>query len=455
MRTISSRNLRVAYVSFGRQTFDLEQASELVQASMQALRSQDVEWTMVEGLITSVDGAQAKANQLYGHIDVLLAQFTTFVDGRFITTMATTCQVPVIVWAIPEPNRAHGQRLSLNSFTGVNMAGRVLNQLGIPFRFVYGDAADVAFQTRLHRSFLFWKAWHHLHQFTVITVGEAPDGFFFSIPSAAAVKQLGIRVLQLNLDETFARALAVPDGEVEDELARVQSSVRGMERLSVENVLKFSKILMVLREDLVRVDANAVAVRCWPEFFTQFGAAACSVISALSEDGTMGACEADILGALSMDILYQLTESPAYLGDLVEMNPTDGTVTFWHCGAGAFSLARPDTGAQAGVHPNRNIGFTLEFGLKPGVVTILRIGEDAEGNVRALIGRGEVLDEPQRFRGTSGRVRLLDGRDEDLVTRVSRVIEDGFEPHYAIAYGDVFDDLTRLFKLMRIPVARF
>ncbi len=128
-------------------------------------------------------------------------------------------------------------------------------------------------------------------------------------------------------------------------------------------------------------------------------------------------------------------------------------VVFWHCGAGAFSLARQDTGALAGKHPNRNIGFTLNFGLKPGRVTILRVGEDSVGNVRVLIGSGEVLDESQRFQGTSGKVRLAG--DGDIVARVTQVIEAGFEPHYALAYGDVAATLERLFRLMNIPVTRF
>ncbi|MFP3489401.1 hypothetical protein R0K20_17565, partial [Staphylococcus sp. SIMBA_130] len=64
---------------------------------------------------------------------------------------------------------------------------------------------------------------------------------------------------------------------------------------------------------------------------------------------------------------------------MVHVNEASNSVVFWHCGAGAYSLAHPDQGARPGVHPNRKIGFTMEFGLKPGRVTMFRVGYTPEG----------------------------------------------------------------------------
>lgn len=448
--------LRVAYVSFGRPTFDLKSANEMLKASIAKLNKQDVQWTIVDELITDVDNAEKEANRLFGNIDVLVAQFTTFVDGRFIATMAKKLRVPVIAWAIREPNRDAGQRLSLNSLTGANMAGRELYHLGVPFQFLYGSVEDSDFGDRFTAAIRFFAAWWKLNRFKVITVGDTPDGFSFTKPGDKAMRQLGLTIENLNLNETFERASQLNDSDVHEEIENVKTSVRGLNQLPEENILKFAKMLTVLKQDLVSLQADAVAVKCWPEFFTDFGAAACSTISALSDIGIMGACETDVLGSLSMDVLHQLTLSASYLGDLVEIDETKDAVTFWHCGAGAFSLARQDTGAQAGRHPNRDVGFTLEFGLKPGVVTILRVGEDKDGNVRALIGKGEMLDVPKRFQGTSGTVRLHPNPTlGDVRQRVGRVIEAGFEPHYALAYGDVEADLERLFECLNIPVTKF
>lgn len=357
------------------------------------------------------------------------------------------------MWAIREPNAGVRQRLALNSLTGANLAAHKLRQMKRSFQFIYGNPDEKVLVERLEDALVLAILVGRLRSFTVAALGDAPDGFHFSTPSQTAVQQLGIRVVHIDLNDTFQRALALGDDEVIKEVDRVHSQVRGISSLPQDSVQKFAKLQHVLYEEIVSVGAQAVAVRCWPEFFTEFGAAACSTLSSLTEDGVMGACEADIFGALSMDVLYQLTRSPAYLGDLVELDESNGAMVFWHCGAGAFSLARSDTGAEAGVHPNRQIGFTLEFGLRPGPVTIFRLGEDRDGCVRALIGEGDMLDQSQRFLGTSGMMRLTG--DGDPFERLMKVLEAGFEPHYAIGYGRVANQLERLCAALDVPVTRF
>jgi L-fucose isomerase-like protein len=448
----TANRLRMGFVCFGRKTFDVVLAEQLMRASREALSEHACDWRFTEDLITTVEEAQDVAERLKGRIDVLITQFTTFVDGRFMEIFATALQVPVVVWAVREPYAGFGQRLALNSLTGVNMAGQRLHRLQIPFRLLYGNPTEETLHQDLDQIIRFWTVWQRLRKFTVVTLGDTPDGFSFCAPGDEAQGRLGIRVLQLDLNQTFTRALLLSDEEVQEEILAVSRKVAGVKDLPFPTVLKFAKLQTVLRQDLKRLDADAVAVRCWPEFFTEFGAAACSTLSALTEDGMMGACESDVLGALSMDVLHQLTKTPAYLGDLVEIDETSQSVVFWHCGAGAFSLARTDTGAVAGVHPNRHIGFTLEFGLKPGRITILRIGESEGGTVRALIGEGEVLDEPQRFLGTSAKVRLHG--EGSVIRRVTGVMEQGFEPHYALVYGEVAGELERLFQGLRVPVTR-
>lgn len=457
---------RIGFVGFGRMTFDVASAQALITESIHFLGQFSKEVVAETKLITQVSQAITVAEDFRNRIDVLVAQFTTFVDGRFIDIFAETLGVPVVVWGIREPNQEAGQRLSLNSLTGANMAGQRLYLKRIPFQVVYGKANETNLRREFANVLRIWKAYDRLHGFTVVTLGDTPDGFFFCQPDEKVTGRFGLTTRHLNLNETFSRALAIPDEVVQPTLEEIGAQVSGLSRLEPDSVLKFAKLQHVLLQDLQRLQADAVAIRCWPEFFTEFGAAACSTLSFLTNNGIMGACEADVLGALSMDVLYQLTDSPAYLGDLVEIDEKQDAVVFWHCGAGAFSLARPNPGAAAGRHPNRDIGFTLEFGLKPGPVTILRLGEDRDGKVRALVGEGEALDVPQRFLGTSGTVRLTkrtiteseDGNptvSSHLRERVTRVMELGFEPHYALAYGHVAPFLEKLLGLLEIPVTRF
>ncbi|MBR3643715.1 MAG: fucose isomerase, partial [Parasporobacterium sp.] len=134
------------------------------------------------------------------------------------------------------------------------------------------------------------------------------------------------------------------------------------------------------------------------------------------------------------------------------LNEEENTITFWHCGTAACSLARHDTGAAAGVHCNRRIGPTLEFGCKAAEqATIFRIGKAPEGSFRFFIASGAVLDRPQQFLGTSLVMKTC-GSAEEIV---QKTVEGGWEPHYAVIYGDVADELTELAHMLDIEILRF
>ena len=163
-------------------------------------------------------------------------------------------------------------------------------------------------------------------------------------------------------------------------------------------------------------------------------------------------CEADSYGALSMFIGAYLTGKAAFFGDPVSMDEGENTITFWHCGTAACSLAREDTGAQAGVHCNRKIGPTLEFGCKAEPkATIFRVGKDADGKFRFFLAGGEVLDKPKQFLGTSLVVKTKANAEEIIYSSV----KSGWEPHFVVAMGDIEKEISELANLLDIPLERY
>ncbi len=434
---------RVALAAFGRPTFDLEAARIVLGGSARALRALPLELVAASELLTDPAAAGAFARDASDRgADLMVCQFTTFVDDRFIAAAAIPGGPPVALWALREAPPV-GARLGLNSLTGANLAGARLARARHPFRFAFGNPDDPTLQARLAAIARAAAQARRLTRLSVLVVGDQPDGFTFATPGNGRA-----RVAHLPLATLFARARAVPEEQYAPLVAAAASAVRGLDALPQDQVAKFAQALAVVSAEVERVGADAVAVRCWPEFFTEYGAAACSLVSALNDRGVAAACEADVLGAMTMDLLSALTGGPAYLGDLAAIDEARNAAVFWHCGAGAFRLATPRTGAVAGRHPNRQMGFTLEFALKPGTVTIARLGE-TEAGLRLLVGGGEALDAPQRFLGTAATVRL-DGATP-LGPRVGRLIEAGWEPHYALAYGDVRGELEDVAALAGIP----
>lgn len=136
----------------------------------------------------------------------------------------------------------------------------------------------------------------------------------------------------------------------------------GLDATPERNLCDYSRLYRAYSEYVKQNNIGALASRCWPDFFTSYGTPVCSVLSMLNDDGVACACEADIYGALSMWVGMQLSGSPTFFGDPVSLDERENTVTYWHCGAAACSLARHDTGAVVGVHPNRKIGPAMDFG---------------------------------------------------------------------------------------------
>ena len=226
----------------------------------------------------------------------------------------------------------------------------------------------------------------------------------------------------------------------------------GLDKTPEKNSKDFARLYKAYFEYVKENGIGALASRCWPDFFTSFGTPVCTVLGILNDLGVAASCEADTYGALSMYMGMHLTGKPAFFGDPVSMDEGENTITFWHCGMAACSLAREDTGACIGEHCNRHIGPTLEFGCKATPeVTIFRVGRSPEGKFRFFIAQGEAMDKPKQFFGTSLSVRT-EGSAEKIV---DTTVREGWEPHYAVIYGNCADSLEILGHMLDLEVERF
>ncbi|WP_082235510.1 sulfoquinovose isomerase [Halobacillus massiliensis] len=432
-------SMTVLYVPIGRKTFDLDAGEAQRKKSSTMLNSLGVEVIEPEEILTSPDEL---SDFLKGidkeNILTSIYQSVTFADGEFVEELIKQVEAPVMVWSIREPS-ING-RLRLNSLTGGNSTSHVLKCAHHPYGFLFGNPEEAQIRSRLLKFLKVQYVIQELKQFKIGVIGEHPPGFFFSGTDEELLhKQLGVEIKKVDLMKAFEESKKLPQEQWEHAIDRAEQQVIGLNR-NEETVQRFAQFTTYVESIIQEENLSGLAIRCWPDFFNELGAAACSTLSQFTEDGIVSSCESDIHGSVSMFILQQLSGGNApYLGDMVHVNEASNSVVFWHCGAGAYSLAHPDQGARPGVHPNRKLGFTMEFGLKPGQVTMFRVGYTPEG-YRLLIMRGNALDTPQRFNGTSVEVEL----ETDINDTLYSLMEEGFEPHYALVYEDVADELIEL-----------
>nr|WP_234946581.1 MULTISPECIES: hypothetical protein [Bacillaceae] len=435
----------ILYVPIGRKTFDLEAGEAYRLQSSEWLNATCAKVIEPNGILTSVEELEAFLQEAkHEKIDTILYQSVTFADGEFMVEILKHRKEPVIVWSVREPSV--GGRLRLNSLTGGNSTSNVLRNHNHTFAFVFGNPDEQKLQDKLTKQLKVSRVLAQLNELTIGVVGEHPPGFFFSDTNEQELKEaLGVNLYKMDLQTAFKECVELPKEEWLPAIERAEQQVIGLNR-SDETVTKFAQFSTYVKKHIEAHDIQAIAVRCWPDFFNDLGAAACSTLSQFTEDGVVSSCESDIHGSVSMFVLQQLSGGKApYLGDLVHVNEENNSVVFWHCGAGAYSLAREETGATAGVHPNRKLGFTMDFGLKAGGVTIFRVSHTPEG-YRLLIMKGEALDSPQHFQGTSVEVAL----QKDVTETLYEVMNEGFEPHFALVYDDVVEELVELGRMLGI-----
>lgn len=440
---------RILFLGVARAAFDTDLASRLFRESAGLLEKRGYTVIRPEAALTDPDEAgRFVAGQHGQEADALVLQFSTFADGRFVAQVVEEVELPVLIWSVPELEL--GGRLRLNSLTGANLAASLLVRLGRRFKYCHGLPHDQEAARSIEKWLLAATTARKLRRAVIAELGTPPPGFYTSsVDALQLMHAIGPQLLRIDLHATFQAATQVPGERHRGVVEADRSMVRGLDGIKPEEVVKSAQVYLALRDKLAEMKAAAVAVRCWPEFFTEYGSAACSTLSHLIEDGIPAACEADVLGAVTMLIQYYLTGAPTYLGDLVYVNPDRNTGVFWHCGVGAFSLASTQTGPNAGVQPSRNMGFALNNRLKGGPVTIARLGQADQG-FRMLIGRGEALDDGNGFLGTSVEVRF----ERPVREVLDHLIYAGFEHHYSLVWEDIVPELIELCSLLDVPVVR-
>lgn len=438
------------YIPIGVPTFHLESAQVEFEKSINMLKAIDENVIYPDEMLLSID----KLNEFMQdkNPDLVIVQNITFANGAYIAEVLRKFSCPVLLWTLREPV-IDGGRLRLNSLTGAFSAANVLKSFDRPFEYIFGSPEEQNVISKITSTINAAKTMVALKSLNILQVGHTPQGFGFGRAlDMEMMTTFGANLLSIEARELIDTAKAFSDEDVKSYLEDAKGRIKGLDTIPKNNVLDFARLYKAYDEYVKANNVGALASRCWPDFFVVFGTPVCSVLAMLNDLGVSSACEADTYGALSMYIAQFITGKATFFGDPVSMDEKENTVTFWHCGTAACSLAREDKGACAGVHCNRKIGPTLEFGCKAEPkVTVFRIGKKADGTFRAFVSTGEAIDKPQQFFGTSIVVKS-DTNASDLI---NNAVKSGWEPHFVVAMTDIKDEIIALANMLGIEVEEY
>jgi len=437
---------RIGLVVLARPQFDTAFAQEIVDRAWRRLQGLGAEFVGAPDLLFDADAVQGRLAELTrNQLDLLLVLQATFTDATMTVALAEAIDAPLFLWSFPEPRT--GGRLRLNTICGVNLAAHALGRAGRRYDYVNGGPDDTAAIAEIDAAAKAGAVRRKLTETRIGVVGQHPAGFDSCRYDPAVLKSIiGVSVESVDLVSFFERAKSVDDSDIRAIRGRVASEVDGLDGLDQEALAKSLRVYAALRRTADDGKFAGLAVRCWPEFFTELGGAACGPMGMMGEDGTPCGCEADVLGTISTLILRWLSDAPAFNSDLVDVDAADDTAVFWHCGQAPVSMADPDGPRRATVHSNRRLPLLYEFAFKPGRITLARLSQ-SKNQLRLVVGGGEVLKRPLSFSGTSGVVRF----DRPAREVMDAVIGEGLEHHMSLAYGDHRPALRRLARMLDIP----
>jgi len=458
--------MRLGVVGIGRTTFDVPLAEATFEAARATLAAK-AEIIGPDHILFSADELAPVIETLEAApLDRVVVLQASFADAGMVQRLAAAIDAPFLLWGFPEAR--WGGRPRLNSLCGINLAAHALGRLGTAFNYLYAapDEAE-ALEKALARPALdapeavdvidadpvaeaeAADVLNALHGARIGLVGCHPDGFeTCRYDEAWLARELGVTIEAIDLANLFARARELSEDDLTPIRQRVAGALEGVAALEDQAAVEGTLRLYETMARLARAHRlEGMAVRCWPESFTEMGCAFCGAMAWLNEDQVPAACEADIHGDITNLILQALAAEPPWVVDLVDMEDAGNTGVVWHCGLAPSSMADPDVKPRADLHANRRKPLLQAFPLKPGRITLARLSW-ARNEPKLVIGAGEMVKAPMSYSGTSGVVRF-DRRVDEVLDRLMGL---GLEHHVSFAYGEHRPALRALAGRLRLPV---
>ena len=305
-----SSSLRIGFVPLGRSTFDTALAAQVTAEVRQALTAAGCTLIGPESLVMDAAAVQAATAALSGQpLDLLLIFQATFADSTMAVGLAQAVDAPLLLWAVPEARS--GGRLRLNSLCGINLAAHGLARSGLRYDYVYAAPQD---SSALEKTLTLARAGRVrrlLKTARIGRVGEHPIGFEpCSYDGDALAARLGVQIVERDLAGFFADVRSLSPDETLPVLAGLKQRVAGLDALDQRALSGTLGVYLALQRLAGDQRLDGLAVRCWPEFFTELGCAACGAMSLLSDALTPCSCEADVNGTITQLILQWLSGEP-------------------------------------------------------------------------------------------------------------------------------------------------
>ena len=430
-------------------------------------------------VIVREDAIKAVAAMEAEKIDFLLVQHTSYSAGQLAPVLAKIQNANVGFWAIPEGEPVEGA-VPFNSFCSINMhmgiVAHYLRDYKIRVKWFYGYPDSEEFVRRLTITVRALTAIKNLRRSRIGLVGGVAPGFndLYDDERNLNRRLEGIYFNRLHeYSELDDLAKSYKLSELEPLMESLVSCSGGYSDLAAQKYLETNaRFLKAYRQFIAENQYDAVAVSCWPKFQDEYQYSICSVIGQLNDEGTVAACEGEVLSAVSMLALkYIAGEQPPMLMDMSAFDEEDDTVLLWHCGPAPAYYCQ-NNGYKLGCNysgmahePNKGItartGIARDMVFDDMPVTVMRLS----GEVDKFIQIGGEFMHPEKFsfHGSRGWCGNLTFNGEDITAKdlVNTILVNGFQHHFPVIKGDYTAEIKEfaawlgLTPIKKVPYADY
>ena len=457
----ASKSLKIGFIPANRGFFSPVLAAKMRQQTIDVLNGLGVEIIVPSdeqtkvGCVENIAEAELTAELFRKHdVDGIVIGAVNFGDEQAAAWCVRQARlnVPIFIFGCQEEETLTMKTPRRDAFCGLLSIGESLRQIGAKYSVGQRPICfpkDESFRNDVDWFLRVVRVVNGVKRARYGQIGARPEAFWTCRFDEKQLQRLGPTTVVLDLSEVFGACnkMSNTDPEV---LALVEAINQYADTSAVNNasVVKSAKLELFLRRWKATNKIDAYAIQCWTSIQANYGVCSCTTMSRLGDEGCPSACEADILGTLSMHACLLASGTPATLADWNNLhNDDDELVNVWHCGVfpKSFAKSQPKLGVQeiiagSGAATYEDSEGVVEFVAKPGPLTLARTTQDPDGSWKVVIAEGHIEDNAAVTFGAYGWCRL-----PGLQRLYRDVLLKHFPHHVAMTQGHVGNVLWEAF----------
>lgn len=375
-----------------------------------------------------------------GKYDGIILCMPNFSDENGAAEAFKEVNVPILVQAYPDEIGKMDFSKRRDALCGKFAMCNVLRQCNIKFTLtekMLVKPLDPSFSDDLKKFGAICRIVKGMKSFNIGAIGARTTAFKTVRTDEVALQKARINLETIDLSYVF-NLMNNADEKLVAEKKNYYSKITSFGNYPDEKLENITRLGIAIDQLIEEYNLNAVAIRCWDEFVTQYNIAPCLILSDLNERGIPAACELDVNNAIMMYALCLASDQPVILLD-VNNNYGDcpNKNIMFHCSAVPASFFEGDT------HISEHLMFKKSYGegtgvgivngkIKAGKVTV-GSAKTEDGKVYGFATGGKLTDDEieKEFFGTG-----VVYENPNLENIFRYMCENGYKHHVAIAQGE-------------------